>query len=335
MTGAVALTLLLLAGASYYRRFPGTVELPYWYLSYSSGFVRRGLLGTVVSPFIVGRSLAGSVEFVALVCTAMALAYLAALATLGAVLLAGLENPRWRMAWVAVAIFAVASPGLPMLAHDLGFLDLPIALVALISGVLAMRGARAAFVPALIGPLIHEAYFFLALPLLLAAWGAPKTRRLAMACAAVTIAMTAIVWFCSTENVTWQAGIPISSKNLSDFAHWQLGQGIVLSGWPRIPIRDWLATTIPVVAIWAVGAMTLRRGALVRLILGTLFSVSILVIAIDAERLLAWGCLTAPVLWGLEMWRDQSRQSDPSPNWPSYITGRPVILDDGDDNSGR
>lgn len=298
---ALGFAVFVVAALSYRREFPGTVEAPYWYLSYVSGFVRRGLLGTFVSPFILGRPLHEGIVFVATLCTAMAAAFLLTQTCLAVRLFARLEERRQRLAWCGVVALALISPGLPMLGRDLGFLDLPIAFLALIAGALTMRGSWIALVPAVLGPLTHEAYFFLALPLLLPAVAVAPTRRLAMAVGAVTVAATLAVWLGSTADFTWQTGIPIAPSDLFAFAHWQLGQGVVLSDWPVLPLHIWLAAVLPVLGIVTIAAVTLPRLALARVVLGTLFSVSILVIAIDTERLLAWACLTAPVLWGMEM----------------------------------
>src|SRR5581483_5321832 len=66
-----AMALRLLSG------FPPLVELPYWYLSYSEGFIRRAFIGTFMMPWLVGRPAGEAASFVVVVCGLAALGVLA------------------------------------------------------------------------------------------------------------------------------------------------------------------------------------------------------------------------------------------------------------------
>jgi hypothetical protein len=58
---AAAAALMALAVLS---GMPGTIEIPYWYLSYSQGFIRRALVGSLTMPWPAGRPLGGALHIV-------------------------------------------------------------------------------------------------------------------------------------------------------------------------------------------------------------------------------------------------------------------------------
>ena len=306
---AVAITVFGLAAFSYLRRFPGFVEVPYWYLTYTSGFIRRGLVGTFVSPFIVGLPPQQALVFISGLCTLLAAVYLAVVAILAAIVYEALESRPRQLLWLALVAVALASPGLPMLANDFGTFDPLIALVAALVTIAAFRCAFwSAMALSVIGPLVHEAFFFLALPLLGGIWwGWDRCRHTAIVSAATIISMTLITWKFSTADFHWQPGIPLAPSDLMAFAHWQLGQSVVLSGWPDVEPSVWFwalgSTSAMIALLWPV-VMHQPRWACTRVLAGTLFTVSILIIATDTERLLDWACLTAPMLCGIEALRD-------------------------------
>jgi len=312
------IAVLVATALSYLRRFPGFVEAPYWYLTYKSGFIRRGLVGTFVSPFLVGHTYDEGITRVAEICTAVAAIYLLLLILLAMAIRAAIPVPRLRYWWLLVVFVALASPGLPNLAQDLGTLDTIMALVAILGLVALLTGALVpALLCAVIGPLIHEAFIFLFLPLLLSVWGAwPSQRRAAILSASATILTTLTIWHFSLRHFTWQPGVPISQKDLADFAAWQLGQGLQLTPWSnwKYNLMDgtltWTIVSILAMIAFVRALLPRQHWALARIVGGTVFSMSIAIVAIDTARLMNWGCLTAPILCGLEVagyWRGRSQ----------------------------
>jgi hypothetical protein len=289
-SGLIALLLLI----SWSRGWPGAVESPYWYLSYAHGFIRRGLIGTITSPFLVGRPLATALAVAASICTVTTLLVVGFLSYRLAALI---KDPA---AMAAVMAFAV-SPTLSMLARDLGFLDIFL-IAATLAAAACHRAGRTWLASAicLLAPLIHEAFFFLAAPALA---GAAYGRRGGLLARLVPLfamaAATLAVWFGASRTVIWQSGIPIGQSDLDAFAAWQLGQQVVLSAWPA-PSASVVVLSALSVAVSAAAAWRLE-GAFygVATALGGLFTASILAVAIDVDRFIAWAPVTSIVMLAL------------------------------------
>lgn len=312
---SVCITVFGLAVVSYLRGFPGFIETPYWFLTYKSGFIRRGFVGTFVSPFIVGIPLPDAIIFICLVCTLIAAVYLAVIAILTTVVYESIKSRTQQFLWLGLIAVALVSPGLPMLDYDFGTLDTVIALIAILVTIAVFRQAFwVAILLSAAGPLVHEAFFFLTLPLIGSIWwGWSDRRRTAIAAAAVIILVTLMIWHFSTADFLWQPGVPLAQSDLDAFAGWQLGQHVVFMNFPDVAVSVWL---------WAFGSTASMCGLLwplvpgrrlwacARVLVGALFTVSILVIGSDTERFLDWICLTTPVLCGLEVLKHgcQSRQ---------------------------
>jgi hypothetical protein len=281
----------LLMGLALISGLPGLVQVPYWYLSYSEGFIRRALLGTLTMPFLVDRPIGEAMHIIIAIC-----------ATADAILIGGLtlffQASRMRLL-APVPIAFLASGALPWLGRDLGMLDVFIDLLSLAAFALLFRGHAVGIALCAIVPLTHEGGLFLLLPLLGGLFLLrPSSRRVVALGALAAGAATAALWFFATAEFAWPAGMPPwDPVGLAAFRHWQLGQHPVLA-WPAIFPRDLL----PVAGAAVIAAATTyrhgwRAGAIV--LGGTLFTWSSILIAVDTARLLAWGPLTAVLLAGL------------------------------------
>lgn len=295
--GALALVpdiaAAVVMGLAFISGLPGKVEIPYWYLSYSQGFIRRALVGTLTMPFLVGRPFGEALHTIAAICATADVMLIGALTLL-------LRASRMRLL-EPVPIAFLASGALTWIGRDFGFLDVFVELLSLAACVLLYRRNAAGVVLCALVPLAHEGGLFLLLPLLGGLFLLrPSSRPLVVAGIAVAAAAMTALWFCSTANFAWPPGMPqFDPAGLEGFRRWQLGQHLVFA-WPTIGPQ----ASIPVVACLVMSAATAYRCgwfAAAVVLSGTLFTWSPILIAVDTARLLAWGPLTAVVLAGLAL----------------------------------
>lgn len=138
---------------------------PYWTLSYRHGFIRRGLAGTIFQAVAVGlrddeqRSLALDLHIVAWVAMAGVIVCEAVDAARGG-------NTRSRRIVFLGVTAVLASQLVPTLGAIAGYLDVYIVLIALITARFARqhRWMLAGLLGA-IGPLVHDGFLFLWLPI--------------------------------------------------------------------------------------------------------------------------------------------------------------------------
>ena len=184
----VALGLLWAFGVTLGRglRRPNDWAEAHWLISYDFGFIKRGLPGSLLAPFLSPTP-------------AIAEATITVVATLlTALLCAALVGLCWSIlrrcdfsadAVLAVAVFAT-SPFVVMTGHLNGYFDAPIILLSALAVGLAWRGRLwAAALVLTVGLLVHETILLIGLPTVVwAAWlrvgrrpaqGAARIRRLA------------------------------------------------------------------------------------------------------------------------------------------------------------
>lgn len=298
-SGAIApevLVAAMLMLARWASGLPPPIQIPYWYLSYSEGFIRRALLGTLTMPWLVGLSLHQAVIAIAAIGTIISFLLIATLTALFRASRLPLLDP--------VPLLFVASGALAWLATDLSVLDGAVELFSLWAFALLYRGNLAGAALCAVVPLTHEGGLFLLLPLLGGLWLLrPEARRAVFAGGIAAAAATAALWFGATNRFAWPAGMPaVDPGYLADFVRWQLGQAPQVFGllhWRPLP--SVVFSVLPALAIAAeVGRRAgWRRGSIV--LAGVLFTWTTVAIALDTERLLAWGPLTAIVLAGLAL----------------------------------
>jgi len=284
--GAAALALpglifALLAGR-WVMGLPALCHVPYWYLSYTEGFIRRAFVGTFTTPLLVGRPLSQVLAMIAVFGGAATLVLLAAL-TFGAVRRGGFD---------ALSLAFLFSNALPWLARDLGTLD-PFFVLASFGAFLLIERGYAAIGLALcvIAPLIHEGALFLLLPLLGGLFVLRRDCRLAAFAGGTAAGLAALaLWLFSTTNFAWPAGMPTGVAD--NFVQWELGQGFHYFA-PRMTAGIVVFSVLPCLAMAAVAAR--RAGLLIGIgvLAGVLFTWSVALIAIDTARIFAWGPFTA------------------------------------------
>jgi hypothetical protein len=313
---AVVVGLSTVGGLTYSKGYPGFVENLYWYLGYSTGFVRRGLIGTLMAPIIRDMSPGDVTRLAAEIGTIAAGLLIVWIAVLCAGVFERLPR-RHGLVWLAIALFWMMGPTLPTWAHIVGMLDVYMMLAVLAAYCLCVgRWPYAGLVLCVLGPAIHEGFVFLVLPPLLvlaATW--PQRRAPALLSAALTITWTLIVWFGTSRQIIWPANAPFSPQEREAFAAWQLGQtatrstldtiAMYRSHWERAVFAFAYFLALPA-TITAVTAMSLplscvgRLNSALRIATGTGVTLSILATAYDLERFLVWGQAVNFLLCGIE-----------------------------------
>ena len=280
--GPVLLFALMLA--RWASGLPAVCQLPYWYLSYTEGFIRRALVGTFTLPLLVGHPLPAALVMIAA---------FGSIAGVALIIMLTVASGR-RGAGDPVVLAFVFSGALPWLAHDLGTLDTIVVLVSLGAFLLIDRGNGAGLMLCAIGPLIHEGALFLLAPLLAGMWLLRPERRWAAVAGGAAALMAALaLWLFSTTDFAWPAGMPMPVDE--SFVRWELGQSLRLFPLYITPALLLFAVApCVVIAVIAGQRAGWRLGGFV--FGGVLLTWSVALIAFDTERLFAWGPFTAIAL---------------------------------------
>lgn len=207
---ALLLALLVLAGALALIRTNSSFPVwtaTHWLFNYDHGFIKRGLIGTLL--FMVNDTItAATIQYLHVaVATITTLAFVAlAFAVLSASMNSGKGAER-KGVWITAAAFGcllLSSPGtIQQWYHDPGRFDAFGFLLIMISLFLTSRGSKAvgllaAFACSAIAVLIHEAFFLWVAPMCVGLWlwrHGTRAREMTMAIGvAVTLtALTAVV----------------------------------------------------------------------------------------------------------------------------------------------
>ena len=263
-------------------------EVPYFYLSYTEGFIRRALVGTFTLPLLAGRSLGDAMAMIGIV------------NIIGATLFLGLLAHRIRDVSPLILLAFIASGALPWLANDLGNLDTWILLFAFAAVCGLERCPLAGLALCALAPLVHEGTVFLLLPMLGGLWIAREQKRALVAVAsAITLTAVLCVWLFATTDFTWP---PLPGTLNPSFVRWELGQ--TLHQYLALPLAErfhlsWTllpASVLPCALIAAAVGYSIgwRPGAMV--MIGVMITWSVVLVAADTARLLAWGPFTAVAL---------------------------------------
>lgn len=291
------LVLFALMLARWAMGLPGLCHLPYWYLSYSEGFIRRAFVGTLTMPLLVGRPLGEVMAIVAAFGGAASIALLA-------ILVAGSGRQR---ALDAIPLAFVFSSALPSLARDLGTLDPFLVLAAVAAFLLTERGSLAAPALCAVAPLIHEGALFLLMPLLGGLFVLrPERRALAVAGAFAAGIAALALWLFSTTDFAWPAGMAMPVGR--EFVEWELGQRFHLFV-PAITPDIVLFAIAPCALMAALAGRRAGRLRAAGVVAGALLTWSVTAIAYDNERLFAWGPVTAFLLAELAQRANRRRPS--------------------------
>jgi len=183
------------------KGFSETVEPDaefYWLFTYAHGFVKRGLIGTIVSPLATRVSIA---QLRPLIAGAHAVACVSIVLILHRLFRGAAIAERRAdssLALVLSFLCLMCTEMMPVLAHDTGSVDVYLVALVLIGASLVLRGRYAAAVAvALVGPLIHEAFVLawapLTIMLVYSSISSSEQRRMKIAAAVVPVIAGAIV----------------------------------------------------------------------------------------------------------------------------------------------
>ncbi len=306
--------------------------LPYWYISYGDGLVRRGLAGEVFHRLFGPLSEAGLTRPV-LVFHAMCLVFLGAtFCTLAATVMTRLQG-RAQIVFLGLVLWSFTAQGWALLAYDAGYLDSPVLALATLSALLVWAGRPfLAALPIAIGPLVHEFFVFL-LPMALAAGllpGTPPDRRTPLSLwtlaglGVLGMAVAAFVMLNADPAATVaQIGrMPLTPEMKQALIQQQFGQGVgqmlvvMADHFSRAPLYDvgnFAFFLLPSV-IACLGLLFWRtrpdwRNA--ALALAGLVPVTVLAIAWDLSRLLTISNFSAGLLFLLAA---EARSRTPCPS---------------------
>lgn len=318
--GAFALVLAALVVLNALRGFPSTIQelgWPYWAIDYRHGYIRRALVGTLFQFFdrsadvAVRRAHVLAVHhlvFVALLVGFIAVARRAAAGT----------SARTRRALTAGTAIVLLSELVPTIGSVAAYLDV-IILALVLAAFHAMSTGRTtlAAVIGVVGPVVHDAFVFLWLPLVVVAVGrfveSSRPRRLgALRWVGAPFVSAAVSLQLHSKSAVplALADVPTSEGVREIFDRYQFGLGtreafaIIVGKVSTIVDQVYLAGAwflLPAMAIalWAsYMEPRSRRSRLVRvsLLVATVLSPClVLLVAWDLSRFLVWSAFGAYV----------------------------------------
>jgi hypothetical protein len=149
-------------------RWPNDFAEAHWLLDYRFGFVKRGLVGTLVSALTEGFGARPTEQSIA-VLSSIAFAVFAV--AIFALTLRVVHRLGWSPAAALAAVVFLSSPFIVMSAHLVGYFDNILILMAVVSVVLLLRERvwSAAIVQA-VAVLIHESAILIGFPVVCLAW---------------------------------------------------------------------------------------------------------------------------------------------------------------------
>jgi hypothetical protein len=327
--GALARNALLAAflGAlsllAVFKGYTGNVHgRNYWHIGYQVAFIRRGLVGTIFSPLLnrLPNGTAAQVNNVfglTVLFVALALLIFLAIAIYRRI---PASDTASRTAWVAVTAIAIGAPAIATYSTHNGMLDIFLLMVSLLALIAFVSNFAAAVVAlSLTGALIHEAFLFVWLPLLIPL-GLRNPRRAILA-ASVTLAATLLMVFGTNRNFDIPPLPFLSSEDLKllRLMYGQTTQDSVakmLREWTTLPLNVFISfvyylAPVAVAAAFALfiiaripgrSPMTSVPWASTRILAGTGLSSSVLLMASDTSRFLTWAEMVGFMLAGLEVW---------------------------------
>jgi hypothetical protein len=166
LTGLVALVVGILVGLRGYTHTAALWGLPFWQVTYHSGFIRRGLVGTLFQGLFGGLSDARQATLVVTIAYGLLLALIIAMAVWLALLADSAPSRVQALALGLLALPIIGSSLFPTMAFTPGYLDSVLLLFAIASAALLARGQLwAAGCLAAIAPFVHEMFVYLWVPL--------------------------------------------------------------------------------------------------------------------------------------------------------------------------
>jgi hypothetical protein len=337
-TLAMAVLFIAVCFISYVRGLNYSVQpwgTPYFYLNYSEGIVKRGLIGSLFSPFAQGDSLDAAIVF-----SHWALSVLLVL-TLWAGCRRTFPGTRNGLAIALLLLFA-CSQFLPTLAYNTGYLDVYVFVLYAWAGVaIANEYPVAVVILGFVSPFVHELSIFLWASLLPALVRAARTEsslaksRLYWLGAAAPLASMLLLQIAhSAPAVAKLLGdAPLSPDIAEGMQTVQLGQttlsalGAMVHHWSHhwryaVPLVAFFALpTIGIIGLYSHARALCRRDTLI-LLGSALVPLALLGLAWDLSRIVVMSQLTAVtvvMIWESRLRREALKCDDDAPRMSPLI----------------
>ena len=328
---------------------PGASSLmwPYWVVTYRHGFIRRGLAGTVFQSIVEGMSIDEQQRLVLGFHFVLYLALAAGLLAWSITLMHGASaRVRLLLATGTAALFLSAF--FPSFGWTTGYLDPYVLALAGAGAFLAFRRSpMAAGLIAMVGPLIHDEFLFVWLPVLgccvsdvLASNDRPRAVRRFLPITLPILSELLVLWLHSPSALArslaelppeWR-GIGVFELSLRDAVlrmydvtmanAERLGLAMAFFGWPPLVTASCAVALAP--------GPTRRRVIMVAMT--TLSPCAILLVAWDLSRYLVWTSFSAFLVlcWSARAARASSSEGEPAPSrrsvWTSNLALAALVL---------
>jgi hypothetical protein len=291
----------------------------YWMFSYEYGFLRRALLGTLVHPLLSRLTFEHLAPWITAVHAALCFGIIGACQALFRRALNREESFDTRTTLLFAYLCLMCSQWLPTLAHDVGYVDVYLVALVLAGFTLIVQGRYVtASLMAMIGPLIHEAFFFLWSPVaLVLAYSCVMTRtdiRKKLLAATLPVASTVAVTFFQSDAAASRAinDLPVSQGIKDGLRAYEIGQTLQSSfhemvryqfpgNFSRIVTAAIFFLLPSAALLWAAvfcygNRWRARWMTLLVLVVATLSPLTILLFAWDLSRFLVWANLAAGIV---------------------------------------
>ncbi|MEO8678825.1 MAG: hypothetical protein ABI665_07255 [Vicinamibacterales bacterium] len=291
----------------------------YWLFSYQYGFIRRGLMGTLVHPLLKVWSFA---DLKPMIIGAHVIACVAIIVALQMFFQDAVRrNQRWeaRITLALSFLCLMGSPLMPVLAHDAGYVDVYLMAVVLTALWFVVHERYvAAALTVVIGPLIHEGFVFLWCPVaIMLAWScamlkADRAKKLILA-AVPFLCTVGVIWYhdqtaLRLSMAAWPASDEVKGAHMaytfgqtlhSSFDH--MSRYEFPGHWGNFMIAVAYSLVPSLLLLWAAvfcywQRWTARWPTLLVAVAATLSPLPIVALGWDLSRFLSWSNLAAAIV---------------------------------------
>jgi len=325
ISAAVMIAIGVLVGLRGFHRTALVWGRPFWEVTYSSGFIRRGLVGTIFQGLFGGLGFGTQTDLVIEITMIVALVLLVGLATWLGVLVAHAPSRENALRLTLISLPIAGSALFSMLVFTTGYLDGILLLFAAAGAVLLARGHLwPAVALGCIAPVVHELFIYLWIPIAVLGYAVlahrhPRhsVRVLIPALCAPIVAALAVVTIPSRTTTAHELATHVvgTASYKATLLHWEFGQTFTAAlhrmdhlqsqfWWPTEPAAFvyfcWpaiLAVALYMTWRWQL----LDRVAKAALVLAILSPWAALILAWDLSRLvLLANALVLIVIYGIE-----------------------------------
>ena len=325
ISAAVMIAIGVLVGLRGFHRTALVWGRPFWEVTYSSGFIRRGLVGTIFQGLFGGLGFGTQTDLVIEITMIVALVLLVGLATWLGVLVAHAPSRENALRLTLISLPIVGSALFSMLVFTTGYLDGILLLFAAAGAVLLARGHLwPAVALGCIAPVVHELFIYLWIPIAVLGYAVlahrhPRhsVRVLIPALCAPIVAALAVVTIPSRTTTAHELATHVvgTASYKATLLHWEFGQSLTaaLHRMDHLQSRFWWPTepaafvyfcwpAILAVALYMTWRwQLLDRVAKAALVLAILSPWAALILAWDLSRLvLLSNALVLIVIYGIE-----------------------------------